>query len=267
MGTRSRQPIIPEILFLLASVSGMVLPPTVVYFATRVPETEVITEVLPEKLVESLISDLATTTVTLNSVKVFTITETLGTWDKTKTFLWKYSPYVVVPELLIIDKAYTLIADQPRPLEKDIPTNVKQCSILYESTVDVDYGIPMRDAGDSWIARDADGRLNVRLPAPRVLGIPRIDLKQSKRIDHKANFDVTGRQYSELDHRALEYSQKNAARWAEDLGLSELVRQQAKEAVSALLAQFSPGAPITVTFVEPAQGGESSLPGERGESP
>ena len=100
---------------------------------------------------------LATTRLKLNSLRVCWMEKSSG---------WKeWVVYAAVPDFV----------DSPLP-GKD--------SIIYEVTVEVDYGVPVDMLTPDRIKREG-GQLVVRVPPPRIIGLPKIVMEESGRRDQR----------------------------------------------------------------------------------
>ena len=240
----------------------LLTPPCFAFWLRRQPPDQ--WKILTETITPLLTKEIATTRVTLNSIQSAMHTEDRTFWDKyggtiIKTLIGLSLPTApfamngdiqvdaVRPATIAMDVAIDVPEDNLRAALKN---KDKHCdAILYDTTVSLDYGIPIDQHRDDWIMI-RDRNVIVRLPPPKVLGLAKVELAQSRRLDQQTNRShPDAAMYSHLDQAALEDAQKHAESWAIDLGVNRTCRENSKAVVRSIFAQFlAEGVSLSVEY-------------------
>lgn len=217
-------------------------PTVVVRMRRPPPPKEDQCKMLTEKITPLMIQEIATTRVTLNSMKCFTTTDDRSFWDK-------YGPSII--KFMIRGTVAGVAVNVPPPIISDqMKTSSNNYdAVLYETTVSIDFGIPMDHIRHDWV-KVSDGRLVICLPPPKALGLAKVDLDRSKRIDQQTNRStIDASKFSQLDQEALDYTQKNAQKWAVDLGVDKTCREKTRAIMTSLISQFNThDLPVSISF-------------------
>jgi hypothetical protein len=124
---------------------------------------------------------------------------------------------------------------------------VVEDAILQEVTVSVEYGIDL-DAISPERIELAERAVTLRLPPPKPISTPRIDLDRSPTVDRQTKGGRQDAEWTRLQHLAFEDAQRNVADWVRDAGLESSLREQSRAVVREFVQALS-GADVQVRVI------------------
>jgi hypothetical protein len=124
---------------------------------------------------------------------------------------------------------------------------VVEDAVLQEVTVSVEYGIDLETISPARI-RLIEKTVTLRLPPPRPVSTPRIDLDRSPTIDRQTKGDRQQAEWTRLQHLAFQDAQRNVADWVRDAGLEASLREQSRGVVREFVQALA-GADVQVRVV------------------